>query len=374
MNRVYQTHCCLFEYILMFQSDDLIAQYGDEIRGVFRDALRDAWSEGPRAIAGVWSGVLAETIALTTPRYAARLRLLVAASALASVSVVGTTLGFCTLGASPVVHACSENTSSAQSASPSPTSSDLVALPDGHKMFLECSGDANAVPTVILANGRGLGTADAWALVQQNVPSSIRTCSYDAIGAGRSDRVQQPPQARPIDQVVSDMHHLFQSAQLEKPYVLVGTSAGGILVRRYQQIYPHEVAGLVLADSSHEEMEWRDAAISPQIDPEWNNPTYLRENGFLPEHQKLTWHADIPLIDLERSEKAPPAAFPNLTSQQVDAMNQEWHNFQVDLAGRSKYGEYRLVAGSGHMMFRQKPEAIAAAIVDVVKQVQAKPH
>ena len=108
MNRIYQTHCCLFEYLLMFQSDDLIAQYGDEIRGVFRDALSDAWSEGPRAIAGVWSGVLAETIALTTPRYAARLRLLVAASALASVSVFGTTLGFCTMGSSPVVHACSE--------------------------------------------------------------------------------------------------------------------------------------------------------------------------------------------------------------------------------------------------------------------------
>ncbi len=226
-------------------------------------------------------------------------------------------------------------------------------------------------PTVILANGRGLGTADAWALVQQKVPPSIRTCSYDAIGAGRSDHVQEPPQFRPIDQVVSEMHDLFQAARLKQPYVLVGASAGGILVRRYQQEYPHEVAGLVFVDSSHEEMEWRDAAISTQIDPNWNNPVFLRDNGFLPDHQKLTWHADIPLIDLERSEKAPLSAFPGLTQQQVDAINSEWHNFQVDLAGRSKYGEYRLVAGSGHMMHRQKPEAIADAIRDVVKQIRS---
>jgi len=193
---------------------------------------------------------------------------------------------------------------------------------------------------MILANGRGLGTADSWAPVQQKVPPSIRTCSYDAIGANRSDQVQEPPQFRPLDldKVISEMHDLFRAARLKQPYVLVGASAGGILVRRYQQEYPHEVVGLVLVDSSHEEMEWRDAAISPQIDPNWNNPVFLRDNGFLADHKKLTWHADIPLIDLERSEKVPLSAFPGLTQQQVDAINSEWHNFQVDLAERSKYG------------------------------------
>ncbi|HMF64847.1 MAG TPA: alpha/beta hydrolase [Edaphobacter sp.] len=374
MNRLYQANCCLFDCLLAFQSDELLARYGDEIRGVFRDELSDAWHEGPSAILRVWSGILAETIALTTPRYAARLRLLLAASVLASGLTVGTVLGFCTIGPSPVVHACSQEGSNLQSSPPTGTSGDLIQLPDRHKMFLECSGDSNAGLTVILATGRGLGTADSWALVQQKVPPSIRTCSYDAIGAGRSDHVQESPQSRPIDQVVSEMHGLFQAARLKQPYVLVGASAGGILVRRYQQEYTHEVAGLIFVDSSHEEMEWRDAAISTQIDPNWNNPVFLRENGFLPDHQKLTWHADIPLIDLERSEKAPFAAFPGLTQQQVDAINSEWHNFQVDLAGRSKYGEYRLVADSGHMMHRQKPEAIADAIRDIVKQVRSESH
>jgi pimeloyl-ACP methyl ester carboxylesterase len=167
------------------------------------------------------------------------------------------------------------------------------------------------------------------------------------------------------------MHGLFQAARLQQPYVLVGASAGGVLVRRYQQKYPHEIGGLVFVDSSHEEMEWRDAAISTQIDPNWNNPAFLQENGFLPDHQKLTWHADIPLIVLERTEKPPPSAFPGLTQKQMDAINAEWHNYQVDLAGRSKYGQLRLVAGSGHFMHQQRPDAIAAAIQDVVRQVRA---
>jgi pimeloyl-ACP methyl ester carboxylesterase len=343
------------------------------MRRVFRDELSDAWQKGPSATLRIWSDILAETIALTAPRYTARLRILFAAAVLASGLTIGTALGFCSLESSPVVHACAQGQSRSQGSVQSDTSGSLVQLSSGHRMFLECSGDSNA-PTVILANGRGLGTADAWALVQQKVPAWIRTCSYDAIGAGRSDHVQEPPQFRPIEQVVSEMHDLFGAGKLKQPYVLVGASAGGILVRRYQQKYPDEVGGLVFVDSSHEEMEWRDAAISKQIDPNWNNPVFLRDNGFLPDHQRLTWHADIPLIDLERSEKVPLSAFPGLTQEQVDAINSEWHEFQVDLAKRSKYGEYRLVASSGHMIPRQKPEAIADAIRDVVKQVRSKAH
>jgi pimeloyl-ACP methyl ester carboxylesterase len=323
----------------------------------------------------VWLEILSETIALTTLRYVARLRLMLAASVLASALTVGTALGFCTIGNSPIVHTSSQQISGPQSSPQIGTSGDLVQLPDGQKMFLECSGNLNAAPTVILANGRGLGTADSWALVEKKVPPSIRTCSYDAIGAGRSDHVQgSNPQSRPIDQVVSEMHDLFQAAQLKQPYVLVGASAGGILIRRYQQEHPREIAGLVFVDSAHEEMEWRDAAISQQFDPDWNNPVSLRDNGFLPDHQRLTWHADIPLIVLERTELPRCSAFPGLNQQQCDAINSEWHNFQVDLAHRSKYGQLRLVSGSGHFMHQQRPDAIADAIQDVVKQVRSESH
>jgi pimeloyl-ACP methyl ester carboxylesterase len=372
MNRLNRIHCFIFDQLLSLQSDDLIAAYGEEIRSVFQAELRDASEEGFLSVLRIWSRAIAETVALGLPRTFGRIKLALAATAMASILTLGSALGFCSLKDSPIVHACSLQATAPQAPAQSNFAGRLVQLANGQHMFLECSGDANANPTVILANGRGLGTADSWARVQHKVDPSIRVCSYDAMGAGRSDHVQGNPQFRPIAQVVEDMHGLFQAAALKQPYVLVGASDGALLTRRYQQEYVDEVAALVFVDSSHEEMQWREAAIAPQFNPNWNDQEFLRNNGFLPNQQKLTWHPDIPLIVLERSEKAPPSAFQGLTQQQVDAINALWHDYQVDLAGRSKLGQLRVVANSGHRMHMDRPDAIAEAIQDIVRQVKSK--
>jgi pimeloyl-ACP methyl ester carboxylesterase len=373
MSRLNQLHSLLFDRLLMFQNDDLIAHYGDEMRLVFRDELNRARQQGTHEILLVWWEIIRETVVLSAPRCLERAQLVLAATTVASALTLGTALGFCTVGSSSIVHACSQEQPVSQ-APPLQDPGRLVQLPNGQHMFLECSGNQDAVPTVILTTGRGLGTADAWAKVQERVRQSIRVCSYDAFGAGHSDHLPNDahPERRPIYKVVSDAHALFEAAHLKQPYVLVGASDGGILLRRYQQAYPHEIAGLVFVDSAHEEQEWRMAAISNQLDPNWNDPAFLQDNGYLPDHQKLAWHADIPLIVLERTETAPASAFPMLSPQQLDALNAEWHDHQVDLAKRSRYGQLRSVAGSGHFMHQQKPDAVAGAIQDVVLQVRTK--
>src|SRR5262249_47609066 len=55
------------------------------------------------------------------------------------------------------------------------------------------------------------------------------------------------------DQATHDLHLLLTTAGIHGPYVLVGHSLGGMLVRFYQAKYPKDVVGMVLVDSSHEE-------------------------------------------------------------------------------------------------------------------------
>jgi pimeloyl-ACP methyl ester carboxylesterase len=166
------------------------------------------------------------------------------------------------------------------------------------------------------------------------------------------------------------MHDLFQSAQIPRPFILVGNSLGGVLIRQYEERYRSDVAGFVFVDSAHEEMEWRDAAIAANFDPAWRNPQYLQENDLLPPQQHLAWHDDVPMIVLERTELPPCSAFPGLTLAQCDQINRAWHGFQVDLSRRSKDGELRSITGSGPLMQQQKPEAISQAVCDVINQAK----
>jgi pimeloyl-ACP methyl ester carboxylesterase len=235
-------------------------------------------------------------------------------------------------------------------------------------MFLECSGEPLLGPTVILATGRGLGSYEAWSLVQARITPFARVCSFDPIGYGKSDHV---PGAHPVDEVAANMHDLFSAAHLKGPYILVGASLGGVLIRRYEQLFPSDVAGFVFVDSAHEEMEWRDAKISRSFDPSWNESKYLQQNGLLPAEERLTWRDDVPTIVLERTDLPPCSAFQGLTQAQCDQINQAWHDMQVDLSKRSKLGELRPIAGSGHAMQQQKPEAIAQAIHDVLDRLRA---
>lgn len=244
----------------------------------------------------------------------------------------------------------------------------LVPISHGYRMFLECTGESHAGPTVILATGRGTGSYHGWALVQSPVSEFARVCSYDPLGAGESDHVTG---SHPVSEVVENMHDLFHSAQIPGPFILVGNSLGGVLIRRYEEQYPAEVAGFVFVDSAHEEMEWRDAGISTSFDPAWSNPQYLKENGLLPPKQQLAWHDDVPMIVLERTELPPCSAFPGLTQAQCEQINRAWHGFQVDLSRRSKYGELRPITGSGHLMQQQKPEAVSQAVSDVISEVKS---
>ncbi|MGV9305497.1 alpha/beta fold hydrolase [Nonomuraea sp. NPDC003727] len=60
---------------------------------------------------------------------------------------------------------------------------------------------------------------------------------------------------------VADLHALLEAARVPGPYVLVGWSAGGPIVRIYAGEYPHEVSGLVLVDA---ESEFLQSELTPE--------------------------------------------------------------------------------------------------------------
>jgi pimeloyl-ACP methyl ester carboxylesterase len=105
-----------------------------------------------------------------------------------------------------------------------------------------------APPTVVIENGLGDFSFD-WILAQEKVSSFSRVCTYDRAGYAWSD---PGPQPRTFAQLNLELHDALAKLKERGPFLLVGHSFGGPVVRNFALMYPHDVAGIVFVDAAHE--------------------------------------------------------------------------------------------------------------------------
>jgi pimeloyl-ACP methyl ester carboxylesterase len=108
-----------------------------------------------------------------------------------------------------------------------------------------------AGPTVVFESGIA-ATSQNWLRVQESVAGYTRAVSYDRGGLGWSSASATE---RTPSNIARELREMLQQAGIPAPYVLVGHSFGGLVVRRYAVLYPGEVAGVVLVDPMRTE-EW----------------------------------------------------------------------------------------------------------------------
>ena len=117
------------------------------------------------------------------------------------------------------------------------------------RMHIHVTGEGT--PTVVFESGMG-ASCMSWTQVQPDVAQFSRAVSYDRAGHGWSDPASEP---RTAQQIAQELHALLDAAAAPGPYVLVGHSFGGYVVRAFARLYPDDVAGMVLVDSIHP-AEW----------------------------------------------------------------------------------------------------------------------
>jgi pimeloyl-ACP methyl ester carboxylesterase len=132
----------------------------------------------------------------------------------------------------------------AAAAKPTPPGQ-LVDL-GGHKLHVNCMGHGS--PTVVVENGQGDFSFD-WILVQNKVAALTRICTYDRAGYAWSD---PGPNPRTFAQLNLELREALGRLGEHGPFVLVGHSFGGPVVRAFAATYPNDVTGMVLVDASFE--------------------------------------------------------------------------------------------------------------------------
>jgi len=113
---------------------------------------------------------------------------------------------------------------------------------------VNCSGVGS--PIVVVENGLGDFSFD-WTLVQSRVAKFTRICTYDRAGYAWSD---PGPKPRSFAQINLELRDALKKLGEKPPYVLVGHSYGGPVVRSFAMNYPRDVAGMVQADAAFEGM------------------------------------------------------------------------------------------------------------------------
>jgi pimeloyl-ACP methyl ester carboxylesterase len=117
----------------------------------------------------------------------------------------------------------------------------------GQRLYLDCRGAGS--PTVLLEAGAG-DFSVVWELVQSRVRAVTRVCSYDRGGYAWSDPGSRP---RTYAQLALELRTALDRAGETPPFVLVGQSYGGLVVRGFAKRYATDVVGMVLVDAVHED-------------------------------------------------------------------------------------------------------------------------
>lgn len=277
----------------------------------------------------------------------------------------------------------------------------------GHRLHIYCAGGGR--PTVVLETG-ALAMSALWDWVQPPVAVHARVCSYDRAGLGWSE---PGPEPRDAIRISTELYTLLRDAGEAPPYVLVGHSFGGLLVRVYTDQYPQDVVGLLLLDPSHPDQVAR-------LEKVLGKPSFVEESlesslpvlarlgllrlalrstkrfDHLPpraaaefkaffangSHQSaaraemLVWNetagqvratrplGDLPLVVISAEGTKPPSL-----EQQVR------YELQRELAGLSSRGTYRVLAGTTHgslVTSRADAAQVAEAIRELVAATRAQ--
>jgi pimeloyl-ACP methyl ester carboxylesterase len=112
----------------------------------------------------------------------------------------------------------------------------------GARLHVHVQGQGG--PVVVLEAGIAASSL-SWSLVQRGIAHFATVMSYDRAGFGWSD--DAPPRGTALE-AAEDLALLLKNSGLPSPFVLVGHSYGGLIVRIFEQRYPSLVAGMVLVD------------------------------------------------------------------------------------------------------------------------------
>jgi pimeloyl-ACP methyl ester carboxylesterase len=241
---------------------------------------------------------------------------------------------------------------------------------DGRSVNVSCSGEAaEGRPVVVLLHGGGDDVQDL-AGIQDTLGEQNRTCSYDRLGSGASDKPDGPQTMETTGDVLTAvLEHVAGDA----PVVLAGHSLGGLISGRYAPDHQDRVAGVVLMDATSPTQradlirEIPESATGPAV--QLRDQTLAVFDGQSPELLKITDGevrpaGDIPVEVIQHGQQYLAQGVP----EYGPGLEQAWADGQRKWLALSSDSNLSTAEGSGHHIYRDAPDLVVETIQKVAGQ------
>jgi len=220
-------------------------------------------------------------------------------------------------------------------------------------------------PTVLFEAGLGHGK-NIWGRIFNEISTICHAVAYDRAGYGYSERSNQP---RDGLQILRELRALLQTEEIKAPYVLVGHSLGGTIVKLFAKTYPDEVAGVVLVDARHAEFSKRCKQIG--VNRMWYDPPALLFAMASRAMRAEQASAALTARQVRRAGNFPPVPLMVLSQDRASSrwperLGKVWDASQRQMAKMSHLGRMKVVPDSGHNIHRDQPDIVTSAILSVI--------
>ena len=228
-----------------------------------------------------------------------------------------------------------------------------VFLAGGQRQWISCSGTGS--PTVVISSGLAADHR-MWSKVLGPMRAQTRVCVSDRPGLGSSPkRIGVRTDA---GQHAHELSALLAAAGERGPFILVGHSYAGLIVRAFAAAEPRKVAGVMLLD-----------AVYPGI-----------QRTFLPSYRG-PWHEGGTLINMAASERATKGG-PNLGARPLVVItagdpakatswaDRKWNAEQARSARLSSDARHWFAKQSGHVIQQDQPAIVLKGLVWILGQLR----
>lgn len=291
-----------------------------------------------------------------------------------------------------------------------------------HRLHARIRGEG--APSVIIISGLGSPSAEWWNL-QDDIAEHATVVTFDRAGYGLSEEGPLPRTNRRISE---ELFELLERIEIPRPYVLIGHSAGGLMVQYFARMHPGMVGAMVLVDSLSQEAErlkdlnapeYQKRASIPAIMKELNRLLELDDNQFVESvpsimgtrydsltgpikdlivqqhldrkmyrtilHEMEVWEQNLSQVDKEGPFPPVPMKvicrdsavmidemvdmeIPEEEAREAESL---WAEINRGLTKLSPRGDFLLAKGAGHEIHLSKPEFIIDAVAELIEDLKA---